>query len=109
MIVTCNSMDELIEELSNPDIAVHGKTVRISTSKRRLDTVRHMVVVQVSAIIVEKGGNEYLVQFGEECGIDYSDSSQEFAGSEKAKKLRKILTEVCEKLSLKVGPGVIGI
>jgi len=48
-----------------------------------------------------------LMEAGEVCGIDYRDSTKEFAGSEKADELRHMIEEFCNHRGMVVRPGLI--
>lgn len=118
MIVTCNSLDEFIAELELSKGNTYQKLVRVSISKNPLlekphqnprEAVRTEIILQASAIIETSDGGQYLTQFGTKCGIDYSDTSQSYEGTKQAEAVKKKIKLNCDKLGLKIGPGVLEI
>lgn len=112
MRVVCSNLDEFIENLARePSDKVFRGVVYVSRSRRPVDgnkqnAVKFAVVFQASAVINVDGG-QYLLQMGEECGEDYEDATQEFAGSDQAAELKKRLGDWCDATGLVVGPGIV--
>ena len=109
MLVTCASIDDLIANLRCGD-DVYGRVVYASISRRRVDPnsdVKIEVTLQASAVMRNSDGGEYLLQYGERCGVDYHDSSQEMIGSSEANKLHDELRRYCDGAGLAVRPGVV--
>ncbi len=115
MRITCQSIEEFLRCLeAEPPDAVLQKVVRVSRVFRALDDerppVKLMVTLQASAVVGIMGEEgQFLLQAGEECGVDYRDSTQEEAGTEKADELRKMIREYCDRHGLEVRPGVIDV
>lgn len=113
MRVICTTLDDFIANLRmEPPSAVLQQAVRASVSSRPLDgdkqkAVKFNVVFQASAVVNLDDGGQYLLDYGEDCGIDYRDSSQEFVGTQRANELKIKLTEFCDDQGLKIRPGVI--
>ena len=92
---------------------VHRKAIYLSrfrTSVGKDDNqhtaVKFKVLLHVSAVISDSEG-EYLLEAGEDCGIDYEDGSQEFNGTEKADELVAKLKEFCKINKLETRPGSV--
>ena len=123
MIITCNTIQELLEEIETQVkehgiAAVYQSMIRISISKRPLadsahtkpqDVVRWEVELQASAVVDLGDEGQYLVQMGESCGIDYHDNSQEMGGTIEANRLKAIAKSFCDSYGLRVGPGKIQV
>jgi hypothetical protein len=114
MIVKCNTVEDFLTDIEsqvkrNGSGCIVQNTVRLNVSKREISDVTHAVVLQGAAIVSMKEGGEYLLQFGIECGHDYSDASQEYAGTDLANKQIKRIKDFCTSYGLTVGPGVIKI
>jgi hypothetical protein len=112
MRVTCETLDDFIEDLRNQgSSSVHQNMVRVSTSRRDMDDygARFMVTFQASAVVCPSEGGDYLLQVGIDCGVDYEDATREKNGTEGLVKLKERLKSFCGESGLKVGPGVIEI
>ncbi len=114
MRITCHTLGELLENLKAvAPTSVFQRTVYTSTSRRPLDNenkykaVKFAIVFQVSAVIGTEEGGEYILESAEECGFDYTDASNEAAGTMKADALRNTLVEHCDDAGLKVRPGIV--
>lgn len=114
MRVTCEDLDSFLENLRlEPPSHVLQQAVRVSISHRPLDSsdkhkaVKFDVVIQASAVVSLENGGEYLLDYGENCGIDYRDVSNELTGSLRANALRGKLVECCDDLGLRVRPGIV--
>jgi hypothetical protein len=57
---------------------------------------------------MEIGDGQFILDVGEDCGIDYHDASQEMIGSEMAQGLLKKLSEWCADQKVVILPGVVG-
>lgn len=121
MKITAQTVDEFLRCLkAEPSGAVLQNVVRVSVAKRPMDgnskrdAVKWQVTLQASAVvgIIEDGeeqGGQYLLQVGEECGVDYRDASQETPGTERADELRRMIQDYCDGHSLRVLPGTIDV
>ena len=114
MRIVCNTIDELLTNLMiEPPTSVLQSTVHASTSERPIDSsskydaVKFGITFQVSAVVCLADGGQYILDYGEDCGIDYRDASQEMIGTARANALRKRLVEFCDDFGLRVRPGII--
>jgi len=113
MRVNFNSVDDFILDLSREDRErVYQQAVRVQVSKNPIDgnkrdAVKFQVVFQASAVVATADGGEYIMEVGEDCGIDYRDASNELIGSERADDLRRMVSEFCDHHGLTLRPGMI--
>jgi len=117
MRVVCESFEDFLADVQfqikeNGPKAVADKTIRLSTTKHPVgegegkEAVRLMVTMHCSAIIVS-GEVGYLLEAGEECGIDYNDATQEKNGSKAMGVKVAALGDFCDSAGLVIRPGVI--
>ena len=113
MRVTCGTIDEFIENLKAlPHGAVFQKVIYVSRTRNSIDGtarngVRFSVVLQASAVVDLGDDGQYLLEAGEDCGIDYEDSTQERKGTERASELRQKIKRHCESHGIDVRPGIV--
>lgn len=114
MRVCCDNLDDFITNLKHePASNVVRHVVHVSTTMRPLDTsdkrtaVKFSVVFQASVVVNLDDGGQYMLDYGEDCGLDYRDASKDFKGSERAAALRKRLEEFCDDHGLTIRPGVV--
>jgi len=113
MRVSCTSVDDFLANLEIEGKAhVYREVVHVNICSRPLDgnkrdSAKFEVILQASAVIDTEDGGQFLLEVGENMGIDYNDASQEFAGSEAAGEANKRIYEVCNNLGLMVRPGII--
>ncbi len=111
MRVSNTSIADFLECLKHVN-QIYDDTVRVSIYRNPVDgpdknkAVKFHVAIQASALVITDSENEYILEAGELCGIDYQDSSQEFKASEKAKELREAVVVACGS-RWKVLPGII--
>ena len=111
MRVTCSSIEEFLENIQQVDSEkVYSKVIFVSLTRRPLDgdkrhAARFQVVLQVSAVINDEEGGQYLLLAGEDCGIDYEDATQEKNGSDAAAALQHQLMSFCDLRGLGIRPG----
>jgi len=112
--VTCESLHDFITNLRHePPTNVVQRIVYISTTRRPMDSddkhkaVLFTVVLQSSAVVNLDDGGQYHLEYGEECGVDVCDATQELCGSDKAAILRKRLVDFCDEHGLHVRPGIV--
>ncbi|MDO8682502.1 MAG: hypothetical protein Q7N50_03355 [Armatimonadota bacterium] len=91
---------------------IYGRVIYVDVNRRCIDgqgqpKVRWSVVIQASAVVASEDGGQYLLQAGEDCGLDYEDASKEHTGTERAKSLREALEDRCVDLKLRLLPGVV--
>lgn len=112
MRVTCKTVDEFLENLlSEGGDHVFQKVVRCSTTRRPmdLDLVRWQVNFQVSTVIDLNEDGQYLLEAGEDCGMDYEDADAESKGMDKATSLKNQVGGCCEEMCLRLLPGIIDL
>jgi len=115
MRVTCNDIAEFLKCLEDEgNERVFQRTVRVSRSRNPLDdskdkAVRFSANIQVSTVIDLGDDGQYLLEAGEDCGIDYEDSTREMLGTEQMEMLRNRIMVCCDRLGLKVLPGLIDL
>jgi hypothetical protein len=116
MRVVCTELNDFITNLQvEPTTSVLQQVVHISTNRRPLDNldkhkaVRFNVTFHASAVVCLDDGGQYLLDYGEDCGIDYEDAEKELTGTQHANSLRKKLIEFCDECGLKVRPGIIEV
>jgi hypothetical protein len=110
MRVRVDSLDDFLDNLRESRV-VQGvvwvsRTENPLDGENRREAVRFRVDLQASAVC-EFGEGEYLLEYGEYCGIDYRDASQEMEGTDRAAMLRVRLVEHCREHGLALRPGVI--
>ena len=109
MRIECHSIDDFITNLwTEPPGSVMQKQICVDVTSRDVDGIKFMINIQATAVIDLPDGGQYLLQAGEDCGIDYRDTTQDYAGSEKMEEQKDKLKNVCEELGLTIRPGVIG-
>lgn len=118
MRITCQTLDGFLGDLktsideASPNVVLQ-RTVRVEVYERSMeekpvrDSIRVQIVIQASAVVAMGDDGEYLLQFGQDCGIDYNDGSGEMNGTIKANKLRAKIQEFCDDEGLRIGPGTI--
>ncbi|MEE9592667.1 MAG: hypothetical protein V3W28_03695 [Thermoplasmata archaeon] len=91
---------------------VYNKTVYVSVIRTPLDgtkktAAKWSVVFQASAVVDLPDGGQYILEVGEDCGTDYTDSTDDPAGTEQADDLRGRVRQYCRANGLTVRPGVV--
>jgi hypothetical protein len=109
-------MDGFITNLNNQiedgGLSLVRNAVHFSLTRRGLDTqdlhraIKIQIVVHASAIINIDDG-QFLLDYGEDCGIDYCDGTNEKSGSSKAQELRSQLETFCIQSNIRMLPGVV--
>lgn len=114
MRVVCSDLDAFLLNLQHePPSNIFQHAVHVSTTSRPLDSsdkrkaVKFAITFQASAIINLDDGGQYMIDYGEDCGVDYRDDSQELVGSDYAAKLRAKLVEFCDDRGLSIRPGIV--
>lgn len=109
MRITTSTVDEFVECLDNA-VSIFENTIRVSITRRPQEggrnAVKFDVVLQASALVTSPEG-EYILEAGEECGIDYNDATQEKQGSSVASKQKQMIVEYAKTKNWKVLPGII--
>jgi len=124
VIVVCNRLDEFFDEVKcqrtrNGTGCLFQKTIRFSRTSqpqadcngnRRREGAKWEVFVHVSGLIIAgQDEGEYLLEYSEDCGIDYHDATQEMAGTAVADGVEKRIREFAVEYGFEVGPGVLGV
>lgn len=116
MRVVCNSVDDFITNLkAQIGTAIFEQTVWASVTRNPLgkenqrEAVRFSVVYQASVVVNTNDGGQYLLEVGEDCGIDYEDATQDRSGTKRAQELIEKVQGCCDKRGLKVRPGIVSI
>jgi hypothetical protein len=104
MRIVCHSVEDFLENLKVGE--VFKKTVWVDTTRKKESESVESVVFQASAVLEVEGG-EALLQYGEECGLDYTDGSAETEGTEKANENRGKILDWCATQGLTVKPGIV--
>ena len=118
MRVSCQSVEDFVENLQEEfedGHSVFEDMVRVSIHSNPDDgprfgkfaAVKWKVVFQATAVVCVDDENQYLLECGIDCGLDYRDSEPTSPGTEMAEGLKKKLEEYCEKAGLKIRPGDI--
>ena len=116
MKIVCSTVEEFLENLNdeNPQSFLRG-TIQVSVSRNPLDgtkrdAVKFSVNLQASVLVnMPEDEGQYLIEVGEDCGIDYQDASMDLAGSDVAAEKRAQIIEYCEANGLRVRPGMIEV
>ena len=106
MRVTCKSVGEFIGNLK-AEKDIYRNIVYITIDEEPVNEVKFAVIIQATAIIRTEDGGEYLLVVSENCGVDYRDKSQDYAGSEVAFNLKDKLAMECGELGLEVRTGLV--
>lgn len=110
MRICCYTIDDFVTNISHA--TVYQKTVYAETNKNPLngskrDACSFGISVHVSAVLEYDDGGQALLEATEECGIDRLTSNGDLGGSELAKYKLEQLSTVCERLGLRVRPGIL--
>jgi len=73
------------------------------------DCVKWQILLQSFAIVNAEDGGQFLLQTSVDCGVDYTDASNELNGSKKALDLKKQIEYFCEKNDLTIRPGIVNL
>ncbi len=113
MRITCSSVEDFIEVLNSPSQEVLNNFIHCDTTSRGLDSsdrhraVKVSVVFHASAVVNLPDGGQYLLDYSEDCGIDYNDHTQEKKGTERALQIRKSLKDYADLNGLRLLPGIL--
>ena len=115
MRVTCRNVEEFLADLVlGGDEKILQNAVRVTTFRNPIDgtkrdAVKFSVVLQASAVVLLPNEGEYLLEVGEDCGVDFVDATQDFEGSDHAAELKDRIKGFCRTHGLEVRPGLIEI
>jgi hypothetical protein len=113
MRATFATVDELLEDLKHEAPGhVFQRVVRMSMMVKpvngtKRDAVKFQVSLHVSAVVQQDNGDEYIAEVSEDCGCDYHDATQDYAGTEMACDLKQKVKDFCDGNGLTVRPGII--
>ena len=107
MRVVVQSVEDFLKNLDGvPPPMIVEKTIWVDRTRQRISETRYSVNLQASCVVDIKDG-QFLLQYGEDCGIDYEDTEPETKGTESAGEKRKRLEEWCKLRGLVVRPGAV--
>ena len=115
MRIVCPVIEDFLDTLEteeNGTGSIYRKHVHLSRFRQPVDgnsrdAVKFLINMQLSAIIETEDGGQYLLQFGEDCGMDYKDSGGAYEGTKVYEKRKKQVVKCCERLGLVLRPGVV--
>jgi len=107
MRVVCQTIEAFVENLRIGTPV--EKTVWVDITAREVNEHKMVMNLQASAVVQLPDGGEFLLQYGEDCGYDFTDGEPEMEGTKAAKHRRGYLIEQCEDMGLMVRPGIVGI
>jgi len=103
--VVCHTVEAFVENLRIGTLV--EKTVWIDVSSKQAAEHKIAWNLQASAVVRLADGGEFLLQYGEDCGYDYTDGEPELEGTQAVKHRRGYLVEQCEDMGLTVRPGLV--
>lgn len=106
MRVTCSSVPDFLVNLED-GLRVLKKTIWLNRERKEIGECKFLVSLQASAVVGLESGGEFLLQYGEECGLDFTDGDGQTDGSNIAGIRTKRVHEFCGEHGLKVKPGVV--
>lgn len=106
MRVVCRTIEAFIENLRVGQEVVE-KTVWVDEFRERLSDHKFRCNIQASAVMGLSGGGEFLLQYGEDVGFDFTDGEKEMEGTAVLGHRKGYLKERCEELGLVVRPGMV--
>lgn len=112
MRVECHTIADFLTNLKKDQAGIYRKIVYFSKTERPLDgssrgAVRFGINLQASAVIDDGDGGQYHLEYGEDCGIDYRDASNDAAGSTRAAGIFTSLEKFCKVAGLDIRPGIV--
>ncbi len=113
MIIACHTVDEFLENITE-DIGLVENTIWSSITKNPVDGNKRTasqfdVNFQASAVLIFKDGGECLLELGIDCGKDYHDASQDYAGLEEAEEHKSRIQKFCNGRSMLLRPGIVSM
>lgn len=116
MRVVCDTMDgfiaNLAHQMDDEDQSVVRSAVYLSVTRRGLDdqdlrkAAKIVIGIHASAVINIIDG-QFLLDYGEDCGVDYHDGTGESGGSARVNQLREQLNLFCKQAKLYLLPGIV--
>lgn len=113
MQISCHTVDEFLENITE-DVTLVENTIWSSITKNPIDGNKRNasqfdVNFQASAVLVFKDGGESLLELGIDCGKDYHDTSQDYAGTEEAEEHKGLIQKFCDGRSMLLRPGIVSM
>ncbi len=105
MRIVCSTIEAFVENLRLGE--VFEKSVWLDETSREVSEHKMLCNLQASAVVRLKDGGEFLLQYGEDMGYDFTDGEPQREGSEAAKHRSGFLRERCEDMGLVVRPGIV--
>jgi len=107
MRVVVHTVEDFLQNLNGclPS-AIVEKTIWVDQTRRKVSEARFLVNLQASCVVDIKDG-QFLLQYGEDCGMDYEDSEPELEGTKSAEEKREALNSFCKYRGLSVRPGIV--
>lgn len=117
MRVVCSTIEETIERLKADGPGnTYNRELNVSKTREPIEgdrrgsnkAVRFRVTLHMSAVVNrDEQGGQFLVECGEDCGVDYEDSVPETQGSQRAFELETKIRQFAADCGLKVKPGIL--
>ena len=105
MRVVCRTVEAFVENLRLGEAV--EKTVWLDETHREISEHKILCNLQVSAIVRLVDGGEFLLQYGEDVGYDFTDGEPQKEGSDAMGHRKGYLKECCEDIGLVVRPGIV--
>jgi len=105
MRIVCVTVEDFVENMKKE--TVFKGRVWVDVVKKRASEGKHLVFFQASCILDMGDEGQSLLQYGEDCGVDFEDSEPEMEGSETAKRRRMFLSAACSSLEVSIMPGTV--
>ena len=105
MRVVCKTIGAFVENLRLGEPV--EKTVWLDETYQEISEHKTLCNLQVSAVVRLADGGEFLLQYGEDVGCDFTDGEPQMGGSEAVGHRKDYLKECCEDMGLVVRPGIV--
>jgi hypothetical protein len=105
MRIVCRTVEAFVENLRLGE--VFEKSVWLDETGHVVSEHKILCNLQASAVVRLRDGGEFLLQYGEDVGYDYTDGEAQREGSEAAMHRKGYLRERCEDMGLTVRPGIV--
>ena len=115
MKVVCTSVNDFLHNITVEGFdkvlhrVIYVDYVKNPLGDNQRDCVKWKVFLSASAVMVTEDEGEYLLEVGVNCGVDYTDKSNDLKGSKKALELKSQIEECCKNHNLTIRPGVVEI
>jgi len=105
MRIVCRTIEAFVENLRLGE--VFEKSVWLDETNRIVSEHKVLYNLQASAVVRLNDGGEFLLQYGEDVGYDFTDGEPQRDGSEAVRHRKGFLTERCKDMGLVVRPGIV--